>query len=165
MAAIGRPTKYKPEYAEQYYKLALLGLTDVKIAEYFEVTESTIYEWKKEFPEFSEAGKKAKELADGDVVKSLYERALGYSHEADDIKAVDGQIVITKTIKHYPPDPASMIFWLKNRQPKLWREKPVDDGGNENAPPVNITFNVRDQVDVDKLEVEVEERIKRDRIE
>jgi hypothetical protein len=26
-------------------------------------------------------------------------------------------------VKHYPPDPTSMIFWLKNRQPQKWRDK------------------------------------------
>ena len=25
--------------------------------------------------------------------------------------------------KCYPPDPTSMIFWLKNRQPLVWRDK------------------------------------------
>ena len=42
----GRPTKYKPEYAEQVYKLALEGFTDKKIAEFFKVDERTINNWK-----------------------------------------------------------------------------------------------------------------------
>ncbi|GAB7207355.1 hypothetical protein OS21_38510 [Dickeya oryzae] len=48
---------------------------------------------------------------------------MGYEHEEDDIKAVNGEIVITPTIKRYPPDTTAAIFWLKNRQPKIWRDK------------------------------------------
>ena len=40
-----------------------------------------------------------------------------------DIKVVDGIIVKTKLIKHYPPDSTAMIFWLKNRQKEKWRDK------------------------------------------
>ena len=25
--------------------------------------------------------------------------------------------------KHYPPDSTAAIFWLKNRQPKVWRDR------------------------------------------
>ena len=60
----------------------------------------------------------------------LCSRATGYEHPEDDIKAVNGEIVITPTIKRYPPDPTSMIFWLKNRQPKLWRDKPESEGAD-----------------------------------
>ncbi|SDY78195.1 hypothetical protein [Nitrosomonas sp. Nm33] len=38
----GRPTSYRPEYAEQAYKLCLLGATDKQLAEFFNVVESTI---------------------------------------------------------------------------------------------------------------------------
>ena len=26
-------------------------------------------------------------------------------------------------VEHYPPDTTACIFWLKNRQPALWRDK------------------------------------------
>ena len=48
---------------------------------------------------------------------------MGYEHQEDDIKVVDKQIVITPTIKHYPPDTTAGIFWLKNRQRDKWRDK------------------------------------------
>ena len=43
---IGRPTKYKHEYAEQTYKLCLLGATDEEIANFFDVNVATINRWK-----------------------------------------------------------------------------------------------------------------------
>lgn len=133
---IGRPTKYKIEYNEQAYKLCLLGHTDEELAEFFEVHVSTIHQWKLDYPDFSDSIKKGKEIADAEVSKSLYHRALGYSHPDVDIKAVNGEIVETPVMKHYPPDATSAIFWLKNRQPKKWRDKQImeHEGGLEIKP-------------------------------
>ncbi|WP_300485812.1 hypothetical protein [Methylobacter sp.] len=43
----GRPTAYKPEYAEQAYNYSLLGATDKQLAEFFRVSVRTINAWKK----------------------------------------------------------------------------------------------------------------------
>lgn len=131
MAEVGRPTKYKPEYNNQAYKLCLLGHTDDELAEFFEVHVSTIHQWKLDYPDFSDSIKKGKEIADGEVVASLYHRALGYSHEDVDIKMYEGGIIETPYTKHYPPDATSAIFWLKNRQPKKWRDKQVTEHEGE----------------------------------
>ncbi|SFY21860.1 terminase [Azotobacter vinelandii] len=120
---MGRPSKYKPEYAEQARKLCLLGATDVEMADFFEVSESTINKWKEDYPEFSESIKSGKVLADADVTDRLFKRATGYSHPDIDIRVIDGAIVETPLIKHYPPDTAAAIFWLKNRQKERWRDK------------------------------------------
>ncbi|MDU7405665.1 MAG: terminase [Citrobacter portucalensis] len=133
-------SKYLPEYDERAYQLCLLGATDKFLADCFGVTEQTINNWKKDHPSFFESLKKGKEVADSKVAEALFQRATGYEHDADDIKVVEGAIVITPTIKRYPPDPTSMIFWLKNRQPKLWREKPEDESasGDGNIQKVQI---------------------------
>ena len=119
----GRPTSWKPEYADLAYKFCLLGANDARLAEMFGVHVDTIYEWKKVVPEFSEALSRGKEVADAEIAHSLYHRAKGYSHPDDDIKALNGRIVITPTIKHYPPDTGAATLWLKNRQPHIWRDK------------------------------------------
>lgn len=128
---VGRPTKYDPINDDKVYKLCLLGATDAQIADFFEVNEDSIHEWKKKYPKFSESIKKGKIDADARVANSLFHRALGYEHEDVDIKVVMGKIVKTKLVKHYPPDPVSGIFWLKNRQSKAWRDKTeVEQSGN-----------------------------------
>lgn len=141
MGDVGRPTKYKEEYNEQAYKLCLLGATDAKLADFFGIAESTLYEWKLSHPDFSESLKRGKELADAQVAESLFKRATGYVAPDLDIKMYDGQIIKTPYLKHYPPDATSAIFWLKNRQPEQWREKrehvEVDSDSGE------ITINVR----------------------
>lgn len=120
---MARPSKYKKEFAEQARKLCLLGATDKSLAEFFEVTESTINKWKVDHKEFSESIKKGKEIADAEVASKLFHRATGYEHPEDDIRSVNGEIVITPTVKHYAPDTTAAIFWLKNRKKAEWRDK------------------------------------------
>lgn len=119
----GRPSKYKPEYSAQAYKLCLLGATDKDLAKFFEVEESTLNNWKKDHPEFLESIKEGKDQADAVVAQSLFHRATGYSHKDVDIRMYKGKIVTTPLTKHYPPDSTAAIFWLKNRQPEKWRDK------------------------------------------
>ena len=46
---------------------------------------------------------------------------------------IDGKIVKIETIKHYPPETAAMIFWLKNRKKEYWRDKQEVGFTNESA--------------------------------
>lgn len=57
---MARPTKYQEAYAEQARKLCLLGYTDAELADFFEVSESTINKWKLDYPEFSESIKRVR---------------------------------------------------------------------------------------------------------
>ncbi len=133
----GRPTKYKPEYAEQAYELCLLGVTDAQLATYFEVNEDTIHEWKKVHPEFSESLRRGKLQADGKIAAALFKRALGFQYDEttwekielkaasqDDIKIeAFKRKVVTKTVV---PDTGAITLWLKNRQKELWRDNELD---------------------------------------
>ena len=123
----GRPSSYKPEFAEQAYKLCLLGATDKDLADFFDVVESTINLWKLDQPGFSESLKKGKQIADASVAERLYQRALGYQAPDLDIKMYEGNIIETPYTRHYPPDSTAAIFWLKNRQPKSWRDRQETD--------------------------------------
>ena len=141
----GRPSKYKEEYNEIAYKLCLLGMTNDDLAKYFEVAPSTIDKWISEIPEFSGSLKKGRELADSNVTDRLYQRAMGYEHVEDKIFVNNGETIIVPTIKHYPPDPVSAIFWLKNRQRLKWRDKiPEAIEEAKDAEPVIIEFRITD---------------------
>lgn len=122
----GRPSKiYKALDNINLDKIKFLAeqaYTDKELGDIFGVPEQTINNWKGQFPQFFEALKSGKLLADKKVEASLYQRACGYSHPEIDIKMYKGKIIKTTVIKHYPPDATSMIFWLKNRQPEKWRD-------------------------------------------
>jgi len=119
----GRPSKFKDEFCAQGSKLAALGATDREIADFFEVTESTLYLWKNTHPEFSEALKTGKGPADNRVEQSLYRRATGYTYDAEKIFQYEGTPVRVDYVEHVAPDVTACIFWLKNRRPEEWREK------------------------------------------
>lgn len=125
----GRPTKYKPEYDDLAYHMALLGATDERLAAAFDVSVDTIAEWKLVHPNFSDALRKGKDEADAQVVKSLYQRAMGYEHPAVKIITVangnnqGSEVVEVPYVERYPPDTTAAIFWLKNRQRATWRDR------------------------------------------
>lgn len=131
MGIVGRPSKYKPEFAIQAKKLCDLGATDAQLADFFEVAVSTIALWKNVNQDFSDALKLQKAIADERVVQSLYQRAVGYEHDEVDIRVVKGELLITPIRKHYPPDTVACIFWLKNRDKDNWREKPEGEVSDE----------------------------------
>lgn len=119
----GRPSGYQPEYVEQARKLCELGATDIEVADFFDVSDRTIYRWQLKYPEFCQALKAGKASADDRVERSLYHKATGYTFESEKIFQFQGEIVRAKTREHIPPDTTSMIFWLKNRRPEQWRDK------------------------------------------
>jgi len=125
---VGRPTKYRDEYAEQAYKLCLVGYTDKDLAEFFGVDESTINNWKLDHKEFLESLSRGKDIADAEAAFKFYQRVCGYRYtETRTTKYIgeDGKAAITGIVvqeKEIPPDVGAAIVWLKNRQPKYWRE-------------------------------------------
>ena len=133
----GRPSAYKPEYAEQVVKLCKLGATDKDLGDFFGVSEQTINTWKTAHPEFLESLKAGKLEADAEVASKLFHRATGYSHEAVKIvaDAKTGAQHVVPFVEHYPPDTTAAIFWLKNRRPDVWREtKAVELTGGGGGP-------------------------------
>ena len=125
MAKRGRPTAYRPEYVEQVYKLCLLRATDAELADFFGVSEQTLNAWKRAHPEFLESITRGKTVADANVASRLYDRAMGYSHEAVKIFMPAGvsEPIYAPYTEHYPPDTAAASLWLRNRQPAKWRDK------------------------------------------
>lgn len=121
--ATGKRGVYRPEFAKQAAKLCELGATDQDLADFFGVIERTITNWKNEKPGFAKAINEAKAQADARVVKSLYQRALGYSHKATKFFQHDGEILEKDYIEQYPPDTTACIYWTKNRMPKEWRDR------------------------------------------
>ncbi|SFS30693.1 terminase [Lutibacter maritimus] len=140
---VGRPTRYKAEYATQALKLTILGATDIEMADFFGVVESTINLWKLKHKEFSESIKKGKIEADANVASSLYKKAIGFKHPDTKVFLHDGKPVKVPVEKHYAPDSTAAIFWLKNRQPEKWRDtKNIDHttGGEK----MNLSREERD---------------------
>ena len=135
----GRPSEYRDEYAEQARKLCLLGSTDEELADFFGVVPQTIYNWQASHPEFLESIKRGKMMADAEVADRLYRRALGYEHEAVKIFQFQGAPVEVPYTEIYPPDTQAASLWLRNRQPKKWRDKQDVELTGKDGGPVEVT--------------------------
>lgn len=127
----GRPSEFNKIWNNEDGLLRIAGwardgLTNEQIAENMGIGLSTLYEWQKRYPEFSDALKTSKEVVDLHVENALLKRALGYeyverTYEPD---KETGEMRITKRItKQVVPDTTAQIFWLKNRKPEDWRDK------------------------------------------
>jgi hypothetical protein len=118
----GRPTSYQDRYAEDARKLCELGATDIDLADFFKVSDRTIYRWAAQHEAFCQALKAGKAVADERVERSLYHKAVGYTFDSEKVFQHQGAIVRAKTREHVAPDTTAAIFWLKNRKQAEWRD-------------------------------------------
>lgn len=120
---MARKSKYdthvKP-YLDEIQGWAMSGLTDEQIADNLSIGTSTLHEYKKKYPEFLEALKKGKDIADAQVVNALHRSAVGFTYYEETTNVLGDTVSIQKYSK---PNTTAAIFWLKNRRPDQWRDK------------------------------------------
>lgn len=100
------------------------GFTTHQIADAIGIGNTTLYKWRKEYPEINKAMSAGKDEADIAVENALFKRATGYDVEETHVEYEAG-IEVKRVIntRHIPPDTGAICFWLKNRCPDLWRDK------------------------------------------
>lgn len=146
----GRPSKYRPEFDAQAKRLCLLGFTNEQLASVFNVNLATLNDWAENLESFSRALVEGRDGADGMVAASLFHRAIGYRHDAEQVVTLTnaGQFAGSRaekvrTFKQYPPDTAAAFIWLKNRRRDLWRDDPL---GLAHLPPEQQARVVQDAI-------------------
>ncbi len=133
---VGRPTEYDPKYCEQANKLCKLGATDEEMADFFDVSVTTLNNWKEKHPEFLLSIREGKEVADMEVVNNLYngcfDRAIveeqafkvkEVSYDENGKRCESERVEVVSVARAVPGDYRSQQFWLRNRKSKNWREK------------------------------------------
>lgn len=114
------------------------GLTDKQIAEEkIGVAESTFTGWKKRYPAIYDALKKGKAPVDIEVENATLKMALGYTvtlkkpmkvktekHLAGKGKIIEERVEYVDEEIYIAPNSVNQIFWLKNRMPDKWKDKP-----------------------------------------
>jgi hypothetical protein len=111
------------------------------------IAAGTLYAWQKDHDEISRALKKGKAPVDIEVENALLKRATGYTVtvkkpvkvktkrqlkdkgtiEEEHIELVEEEIYIA-------PDTTAQIYWLKNRRPDKWRDKPQTSAADTDDP-------------------------------
>lgn len=103
------------------------GLTDRELSQKMGIAYSTLRVWRDKYPEIEEALAEGKAVADGNVERSLYARAIGYSYKEIRTTKQGGKTKTETWERHSPPDVTAMIYWLKNRKPYEWRDRREHD--------------------------------------
>nr|DAT01025.1 MAG TPA: terminase small subunit [Caudoviricetes sp.] len=123
--------KYNPEYHDQWaWSLAIRGCTDQEIADAMNLSRRTIARWKKEHESFAQSLETGKDPVDAAVEKSLFDKCkpqiVKESRRILEIgrDGVPKPARVEETDRYIPADTTALIFWLKNRRPEEWRDRP-----------------------------------------
>lgn len=129
---MARPSSYDPADNIRVQGWARDGLTNEQIAANLDINIDTLYEWRKRYPEFAEALKKSREVADREIENALFRNATGYDTEEQTLTKSGDVVAVTK---HVPPNVTAQIFWLKNRKPQDWRDRrEIEHSGDAEKP-------------------------------
>jgi hypothetical protein len=153
----GRKSLYREEYADQAFKLCLLGATDEELAGFFGVVTATIYNWKQEHPAFLEATIAGKVKADAEVAHSLYRTATGHQITAEKIvKTAEGKFEAIRYKQFIPGDPNAAYKWLLNRRRQDWRDTQRLEHSGPGGGPIAVIELVAPQMPRDgKIDIEI----------
>lgn len=103
------------------------GLTQEEISNKMNIHKSTLCRWKNEYPQIAKALKMGREVSDLAVENALFS------------KAMRGDI-------------AAIIFYLKNRLPSTWRERPAE----ANIEEARLLLEAKKtQLEMMKLQIEI----------
>lgn len=126
---MARPSKYDTEikpYLEDIRKAVAAGATVQEIATAFGIAESSIYKYKKEKKEFSQAFARGREKVVIEIKAALLKKALGFEYQEEKSVAKhdkDGEsIVLIEQYKRYcAPSETAAAMLLRNYD-ENWRD-------------------------------------------
>src|SRR5262245_57541439 len=105
------PAADTPENAQIAHACCMMGATNATLAARFEVSRTTIDNWIATIPDFGDAVRKGREVADGAVVSALYARATGTQRTMTRVFCHKGEPVTVSYALELPPDVRACIFW------------------------------------------------------
>jgi len=119
---VGAPFKYKPEYCETAFYMAMAGFNNEEIAERIGINSTYFYEWLKKYPQLSEKIREGKYALTEACKKSALLKAKGF-HEYEEREEEDeqGRKKRVRIKKYYEPDSAIIINHL-NKTSKIYKD-------------------------------------------
>lgn len=143
---MARPVKYEARF-DYMAEVACRegGFTDWKLGRLFDVSISTITNWKRNYSSFSDAVKRGKDDFDTMAVEeSLLKQCLGYTFTETTMEpGRNGELAVTKIVeKHTPANASSTRFFLKNRGPQRWRDRQQFEHSGPDGGPIEQEIKV-----------------------
>ncbi len=127
-----------PQLATILQNLAKMGLSDEQVAIALGITEKTFLQSLAKHPEIEDYLLLGRSEATRKVVESAYKLATGKSVIRKFTKK-DG----TEVVEYAPASPMMIKYWLNNRDPQNWRDRP---GEAAPAKPVENIYNEQDNI-------------------
>lgn len=113
-AAMGRPTKYKPEYCQRLIEHCKQGLSRRALCAELEISANTFYTWVKEHKDFQDAYEAGEAIASDFYEKAMLSGGMG---------KIKGFNVMALT------------FLMKNRYPREFRDRQdIELSGKDGGP-------------------------------
>lgn len=127
---MARPSKYETEikpFIEDIRKAVAAGATVEEISKAFGISTSTIYKYKAEKKEFSDAFARGREKVIIDIKAALLKKALGFEYTEKKTvgrKDKDGEniVLIEKYERYSPPSETAAAMLLRNYDSE-WQDK------------------------------------------
>lgn len=122
---VGRRSKYETNvkpYLDDIKKWKKGGATDEQICKALDISESSFYEYKNKYLEFSEVLRTGALWTDLDLSGALYKRAMGYDYQEKRqfiLRDNEGKETVRTelTTKHIPPSETAIAMLKRNINP------------------------------------------------
>ena len=146
---MARKTKYEDDFPARAEDYARQGMIDKEIAKKLGISEKLFYDYQMRYLQFLQAIKRGKAPVDFEVENILLKKVRGFEYDETHIEYKDLPVkgkdkpkpTAVKMIKKLViPSDTAIIFWLKNRRPKKWRDKQGIEISGEDEEPIKIEF-------------------------
>ncbi len=124
MTCPGRPTLYRPELCAQAREHCRRGATLSQLAGLLGVAARSIDNWIARIPEFAAAVREGRAVADAEIDRLLYRRAVGFDETVQRPVRCRGRVEIVSWTRHHAPNARACMRWLCRQQPQQWRRRP-----------------------------------------
>ena len=150
-----KPVKWTEDRPRQAYELALLGISEKRMAAVMGVDVATIEYWKTHKPEFVKMLNAGRDEASGKVAYALFRNAIEYEYFEDQVFVDKTGVPHKVTLKkHHKGDVMAEKAWLAAKERGVWGENSKID-----ITQTNININKLDLSSLTKEQLALVEAI------